>query len=223
MVFSYWAENAAFERVIGFLKVQVGPAPPPPPPPPPPPQQSTNRAPEAHCDSYRVKPGKAIDLPRPGVLANDSDPDGDRLRVEGAYSSNDNFPWPLIKSNGALAFEAPTKPRMLSYRYFATDGLLRSESTVTLWIGMKDRGCRPAFDPPPTSKLKLRWTLLKSGGDVRIRVGGRWRRLGGGYRLKRALMVNARRGSVTVRLVRTSNYEHEVESARLAGGLFQTR
>jgi hypothetical protein len=166
--FTYFGYNSIGATAIGTVRVTILPPPLPPPSPGPPP----NRPPAAHCDSYSVKPGEVVDLPTPGVLANDSDPDGDRLRIEQADDIDGRFPSPLINHNGALRFEVPTKVRMLSYRYVATDGALHSESSVTFWIGTKDRGCRPAFDPPPTSEPNLTWTLLKAGGAVRIRVGG---------------------------------------------------
>jgi hypothetical protein len=217
VVVNYRAENAVFESTIGFLRVQVGSAPMVAPPLPP----STNRPPVARCDSYSVKPGENVSLPRPGVLANDSDPDGDSLRVESAYGSDDKFPRPDIAYNGRLRFQPPNSRRMLSYRYIATDGPLDSESTVTFWVGMEDKGCRPPSEPEPLSEPKRISTLVRTGGSVRIRVGNRWRRLGARYRLRRALTVDARRGSVRVRLVSKSNWERTVMSGSFAGGRFK--
>ena len=213
VVFNYWAENAIFERTLGFLRVQVGGAPMPPPPP--------NRPPVARCDSYSVKPGEVLDVRRPGVLANDTDPDGPYLQAQSAYGSDPDFPAPLIEYNGRLRFGAPDRPGMFSYRYFAADGEHQTESTVTIWVGTKDKGCRPAFDPPPTGRRQTISTLLKARGAVRIRAAGRWRSLGAPQRLRRALLVDARRGSVRVRIVTKDNYTRSVLSGRFGGGLFK--
>lgn len=212
-VFSYYAENAIFERTIGFLKVQIGPAPTPPPPP--------NHAPLARCDSYSVKPGETLDIRKPGVLSNDSDPDGDLLRVEFPYTHTD-FPTPGVSWNGTVRFAAPSRPGLYSYRYLAADGQgLQSETTLTIWVGTEDKGCRPAFDPPPFGEGRLTNTLLRASGAVRIRTGGRWRSLGARHRLTRPLLVDARRGSVRVRRINENNYERDVISGRFAGGLFK--
>jgi hypothetical protein len=39
-------------------------------------------APVAHDDSYSMRPGQVLDIPAPGLLANDSDPDGDPLSIQ---------------------------------------------------------------------------------------------------------------------------------------------
>jgi hypothetical protein len=222
-VFNYWAENAIFERTLGFLRVQVGSRPiaPPPPSPPSPP----NLAPVARCDSYSVKPGEQLNVRKPGVLANDTDPEGHPLYAEAAYGSNANFPQPDINWDGSLQFQVPDKlpggGNMLSYRYFAIDEDHRSESTVTFWVGTKDQGCRPPAEPPRESEPKSINTLSRTSGAVRIRVKGRWRSLGARHRLRRALLVDARRGSVRVRLVTKTNYTRRVTSGRFGGGLFK--
>jgi hypothetical protein len=212
-VFSYYADNAIFERTMGFLKVQIGPAPTPPPPP--------NHAPLARCDSYSVKPGETLDIRRPGVLSNDSDPDGDLLRVEFPYTHVD-FPTPGVSWNGAVRWIVPSRPGLYSYRYLAADSQgLQSETTLTIWVGTEDKGCRPASDPPPFGERRFTNTLLRASGAVRIRTGGRWRSLGARHRLTRPLLVDARRGSVRVRRIDEDNYEREVISGRFAGGVFK--
>src|SRR5262249_47110942 len=40
---------------------------------------ATNRAPVAADDAYEVRFGESLSVPAPGVLGNDSDPDGERL------------------------------------------------------------------------------------------------------------------------------------------------
>lgn len=110
---------------------------------------------------------------------------------------------------------------MLSYRYGVTDGLLETTTTLTIWVGMKDRGCRPAVDPPPLSRRRETSTLLRTEGAVRIRAAGGWRSLSSSHRLTRATMVDARRGSVRVRVVFEDNDNRRVQSGRLGGGVFK--
>ena len=215
---TYYAVNAIFERSFGFLNVQVGGPPTGAPP--------NNRPPVAHCDSYSVRLGEDVKVPIPGVLANDSDPDGDALHALWAYADADaGFPEPTVGYNGSLRFRVPERlpggRDMLSYRYIATDGHYRTESTVTFWVGTKDQGCRPPAEPPPTSETKRIETLSTTSGAVRIRTKGRWRRLGARHSLKRALLVDARRGGVRVRLVLKNNYLLRVSSARFGGGMFK--
>ncbi len=213
VVFNYWAENAIFERTLGFLRVQVGGAPIPPPP--------VNLPPMARCDSYSVKPGEILDVRRPGVLANDTDPEGFLLRAQDVYGSAPKFPMPGIEYTGRLRFQPPGRGRMFSYRYVVTDGEHQTESTVTIWVGTKDKGCRPAFDPPPRSNGRDTYTLMKTSGTVRIRVGGRWRHLGGRYKLTRAVLVDARQGGVRVRHVVADDYTRRVTWGRFSGGVFK--
>jgi hypothetical protein len=211
-LFNYWARDSAGGEDVATVYVDVGPKPPPP---------SQNDPPVARCDSYRVEPGEILRVRRPGVLANDSDPDGDLLRAENQYGSQTNFPVPFVAYNGSFGFQAPDRRGMFSYRYVTTDGLLRAETTLTIWVGRPDGGCRAAFDPPSYSVGRTTSTLLKASGAVRVRVRGRWRRLGTRRRLRRPLMVDARRGSVRVRVVSQNNYERNVLSGRFAGGLFK--
>jgi hypothetical protein len=190
-------------------------------PAPPPSLAQPNRPPVARCDSYSVAPGEMLSVRTPGVLRNDTDPDGDRLRVTSPYGSDDNFPVPAVYYNGSFRWTAPTKQSMFSYRYIATDGMLGTESTFTIWVGQKNKGCRAAFDPPPIQAVKHTQTLLRTSGSVRVRTSGRWRALDGRRRLTRPILVDARRGSVRVRLVNADNYTRTVTTGRLGGGVFK--
>jgi hypothetical protein len=214
LALAYQGTNSMGASDFGNVFVTVGAKPAPPPPPP-------NRPPVPNCDSYSVKPGETLSVKSPGVLDNDSDPDGDRLRVIEPYGSSSNFPGPYVPYTGSLRYTAPSKRGMWSFRYLVTDGLLQTESTITIWVGMKDGGCRPAFDPPPRSDSRRTSTMIKTSGTVRIRVGGRWRNLGGRYKLTRALLVDARQGGVRVRLVVADNYTRTVTWGRFSGGVFR--
>jgi Bacterial cadherin-like domain len=158
--FNYLAANNMGTPGFGLVRVNVLPPPMPAPPP-----ASPNRPPVAACEHYSVKPGGTLSVPRPGVLSNDSDPDGDGLRAVNKYTSNETFPLPFVAHDGSVKFAAPTKPRMLSYRYGVTDGILETTATLTIWVGMKDGGCRPAFDPPPRSRSREIPTLRRVGAQ----------------------------------------------------------
>lgn len=66
--------------VLGESEPTEPPEPPEPPPPPPPPPRE-NRPPVAVADAYTVAVGGTLRLGRPGILRNDSDPDGDPIRA----------------------------------------------------------------------------------------------------------------------------------------------
>jgi Bacterial cadherin-like domain len=105
--FHYLASNNIGQSAFGFVRVHL--LPPPPSAPPPPPAVPPNHPPVARCDSYRVKPGATLSVPRPGVLANDSDPDGDPLRAVSHPSGSATTASPGVHSNGSIRFSAPTK------------------------------------------------------------------------------------------------------------------
>lgn len=67
--------------------------------------ETTNSPPVARNDRYTVRPGASLNVNRPGLLRNDSDPDGDRLRVR-PFSRNSPQGRITVKSNGSFRFEA---------------------------------------------------------------------------------------------------------------------
>jgi VCBS repeat-containing protein len=95
---------------------------------------ATNRPPAAAGDAYSVDEGQPLTVDAPGVLANDSDPDGDRLRAvlasgpsEGQF---DLAPDGSFTYTPGAGFEGAD-----SFTYTAGDGTAESEPvTVTITV-----------------------------------------------------------------------------------------
>jgi VCBS repeat-containing protein len=93
----------------------------------------TNRAPVAHADNYSIAQSGTLAIPAPGVLVNDSDPDGNPLRMVlvsgptlGAFAPN---------ADGSFSYVAPNSAGTDSFTYKATDGALESAvTTATITI-----------------------------------------------------------------------------------------
>lgn len=92
----------------------------------------TNQAPVATPDSYTIVKGVSLTIKKPGLLANDSDPDGDKLTAinfttpAGGALAPDPF--------GGFSFFAPTAGTY-TFTYAATDGALTSApATVTITV-----------------------------------------------------------------------------------------
>lgn len=93
-----------------------------------------NGRPTAANDSYTVTKNSTLPLPAPGVLANDSDPDGDPLQA--VLASSPAHGLLVLHTNGSFSY-APTAgytgPDNFTYR--ASDGLTNSEvATVSLSV-----------------------------------------------------------------------------------------
>ncbi|MCB1771106.1 MAG: cadherin-like domain-containing protein [Candidatus Competibacteraceae bacterium] len=101
---------------------------------------TANQPPVANADSYTTPEGVLLDLPAPGVLANDRDPDGNPLSAILVAPSTQGTVQ-LTPSGGftyqPTALTAPcTSDRTDAFTYFANDGLVNSTTpaTVTLTI-----------------------------------------------------------------------------------------
>jgi len=106
----------------------------------------TNAAPTAANDSYAATTGVEIQIPAPGILANDGDADGDSLTaVSVDESGNGSLD---VSPNGGFTFTSGgsfTGPRTFTYR--ASDGLASSPTrTVTINVSAPP----PTPTPPPT-------------------------------------------------------------------------
>jgi VCBS repeat-containing protein len=97
--------------------------------------------PLARDDSYNANQDTPLVVPAPGVLANDSDPDGDPLTavlVGGSAKGTTAHGMVSLSSNGAFRYTPATKSGFLgqdSFTYVASDGALRSNvATVTITV-----------------------------------------------------------------------------------------
>ena len=109
----------------------------PPPPIPTPTAQPTptpivpppNAPPVALADDYSVAPGQALVVDAAaGLLANDTDPDGDVLT---AFA--DPVAGLTLNADGSFTFEAPADFTGITFSYLASDGVASSSpATVTI-------------------------------------------------------------------------------------------
>ena len=111
----------------------------------------TNAAPVAVADHYTASTGVQLSVPAPGVLANDTDADGDDLKAElldgGGNGSID------LNANGSFTFKSGGSfvgGRTFTYR--VSDGLTWSAAaTVTITVG----GANPTPTPPPPTPTPM--------------------------------------------------------------------
>lgn len=103
--------------------INVSAAPPPP-----------NQAPIAQPDAYTTAgAGQSLTVPAPGVLLNDSDPDGDPVS---AQNGSDPAQGSLsLNSDGSFTYTPdPLATGTDTFTYDASDGLLTTQTTVTINI-----------------------------------------------------------------------------------------
>jgi len=91
---------------------------------------ATNHAPVAVADSYSVDSGKTLSPAAPGVLANDSDPDGDALTAV-LVSPPAHAQWFVLNDNGSFTYTpASGYTGDDSFTYAASDGTLSSNTAT---------------------------------------------------------------------------------------------
>jgi subtilisin family serine protease len=93
-----------------------------------------NHAPVASDDGWDATAGVTLGVAAPGVLANDSDPDGDPLTA--ALASGPAHGALVLAADGSFSYTADAAfSGTDSFTYAASDGELASEpATVTLWV-----------------------------------------------------------------------------------------
>ena len=118
--FSYHANDGTMDSNIATVIITVTPV---------------NDAPVAENDSYSTGSEKTLAVPAPGVLGNDSDPDGDALTaVLDASATHGSV---TLNADGSFSYTPQTNfSGTDSFTYHAADGKLDSNSaTVTLTVG----------------------------------------------------------------------------------------
>jgi hypothetical protein len=99
----------------------------------------TNRAPTATADAYTILKGVSLTVKKPGLLTNDSDPDGDTLTA-----SSVTLPTGAALAahpDGGFSFFAPTAGTY-TFTYAATDGAL-SSAPATVTVTVTDTNAAP--------------------------------------------------------------------------------
>ncbi|MDI6712342.1 MAG: cell wall-binding repeat-containing protein [Anaerosomatales bacterium] len=107
----------------------------------------TNRAPVANTDTYSTTAGQTLTVAAPGVLANDTDPDGDPLTAQlvttaahGTLSLNPNGSFSYTPAAGYTGTD--------SFSYRASDGaLLSGTASVLITVNAAGGGGRLAMTP----------------------------------------------------------------------------
>lgn len=107
-----------------------------------------NHAPVANNDSYSIAEGLTLTVAAPGVLQNDSDPDGNAMSVVNVNSSTATGTV-VIAANGALTYTpaAGSAGRVDSLTYTISDGVLSSTATLSISISSPP--------PPATNRVPV--------------------------------------------------------------------
>jgi len=123
--------------------------------------RDTNRSPEAVNDQYQVNQGEALSVAAPGVLGNDSDPDGDQLTATLAVP-------PLsgqvhLNLDGSFTYTAPFGfSGSVSFQYEINDGHGETDrATVNIQVIAE---LPPSAIPALDHWMKLLLVLLLTGG-----------------------------------------------------------
>ncbi len=120
-----------------------------------------NRPPVAVNDAFTGTAGASLIVGAPGVLANDSDPDGNPITA--IQSSAPNFGGLTLNSNGSFSYTPNTGFTGIdSFNYYVSDGALTSSiATVTITINGASLPSAPsglAATAQPNLNIKLTWT-----------------------------------------------------------------
>ena len=126
----------------------------------------TNKAPVAVDDAYSAKPDVEIDIPPPGLLKNDDDPDGDDLTVDIVDEPEGNL---NERDDGSFRFKADRRLQGTdTFTYRVWDGVAWSApATVTITV------TRPTSTPtpPPTAAPTAAPTVAPTAGADRLADG----------------------------------------------------
>jgi large repetitive protein len=119
VTFTYRASDGALQSDVATVTITIVP---------------TNDAPVAANDSYTVNEDTTLTVSAPGVLANDSDVDGDALAA--VLVSNPAHGSLALQSNGGFVYTPTNNYNGTdSFTYYATDGSLNSGiATVTITV-----------------------------------------------------------------------------------------
>jgi VCBS repeat-containing protein len=112
----------------------------------------TNRAPTAADDAYSTAEDTALTVAAPGVLANDSDPDGNTLTA--AVVSGPSHGTLTLNASGSFVYTPATNYQGTdSFTYRASDGTLTSNlATVTLTVNAVNDAPTAATDAYSTAE-----------------------------------------------------------------------
>ena len=118
--FTYMANNGTLDSNVATVTITVTPV---------------NDGPTAVADLYDALEGEILTVAAPGVLGNDSDPDGDALQVT-VVGGTDAL-YVIMNSDGGFSFDATSfvAPDVRTFDYDACDpSMVCSTATVTITI-----------------------------------------------------------------------------------------
>jgi hypothetical protein len=150
------------------------PTPPPPQNPnPPPPPPAANAAPTAVNDSYRARRDEALAVAAPGVLANDSDSNGDALTVRlGTAPAQGTL---TLQPDGSFSYTpASGFTGSAEFTYVASDGKTDSAAaTVTIAVGEEPALFSDSFTRATSPSLGNGWVEVEAAGAAVVLDGTR--------------------------------------------------
>lgn len=147
---------------------------------------SPNRTPAAQPESYATAEDTPLTVATPGLLGNDTDPDGDTLAV--VVDSGPARGTLTLRAGGGFTYTpAADWSGTDSFTYHATDGSRDSAPVqVTLTV--------TAVDDPPTLDALADLTISEDGGPVTVNLAG----ISAGDGERQALTVSAVRSDPTL-------------------------
>jgi hypothetical protein len=135
--FTYHASDGFFDSATTTVTIHVLPP---------------NQPPVAFDDVYRMELSSVLDVPAPGVIANDSDPDGDPLTAQ--RLSDASFGTVTLNADGSFRYQpGPGFNGVDEFRYVVSDGELSVEATVFI---RPPADCEDLYGIDPASDSVLR-------------------------------------------------------------------
>ena len=127
---------------------------------------TANQPPVANPDTFTIPAstrfGNYITIPAPGVLANDTDPEGSPLRVVGIFDQQSNGIQVRINRDGSLLVRGTTPGRTATFTYRISDGANTVAGSLTISVTVN----QPPVANPDT------FTIPASGSFITIPAPG---------------------------------------------------
>jgi len=124
-----------------------------------------NGRPVANNDAYSTNPGTALVVPAPGVLGNDTDPEGNALTAVLSASPTHAASFTLNSSGSFTYTPAAGYSGPDTFTYRASDASSSSSSVATVTITVVPAVVPPANHPPVCRNIEA---TVKTGGSVTL-------------------------------------------------------
>ncbi|HEX2094330.1 MAG TPA: Ig-like domain-containing protein, partial [Longimicrobiaceae bacterium] len=141
--------------------------------------EQPNQPPTSADDSFEAIGNVTVPVPAPGVLANDTDPDGNTLTATAGTFPTANGGAVVLNADGSFTYlSAPGFTGSDSFTYTATDGIATSTSTVTVAVPTRvwyvsNAGSAPGDgrDTSPFVRLKAAESASAAGETIFLLTG----------------------------------------------------